>query len=499
MEPLYAGIDVGTSKIKICVFNDKGEIVNQGSKDTIVLCPKETYAEIDLNDVLLKVVELLKTVVRGYEKNIVSIGFSVTSPTIVLLDKDLNPLRPGILYLDNRSFLEVHQYSEKLGGAKKYFSRVGNKPSPSTCSAGILNWLRKNEAEIWDKVYKVGFLNTFLGGKFTGKLAVDPTTASYSGLIDVGNPNKWDEELIDISGIDANLLPNIYPSFYKIGTLKSEIAQETGLRKEVSVAIGSADTAASSFALGLKKHGDVFESIGTSEVITFCLDKPIFDEAFMNRSHVIPGLWLAHGAVSTSGAAINWLINKVFDGLDNTQSIEREAFRSPAGANGVIFLPYLSGERSPIFDPNTFGVFFGLTLNTDRSNIIRAVYEGAGYAMKQLYLIAQKKWNVKPNFIRCVGGAASSTLTLQTRADILNVPYKSMEANNIAAYGAAMLGAVAVDHYSINNIPYCKKFIRTVFPNVDNTKIYDKLYEIYENLYPNLKETMHKLKKFQAL
>jgi xylulokinase len=493
MGPLYVGIDVGTSNIKICVFNCKREIVSYGSRDTVVLSPKEGYMEIDLKDVLSKVVELLRIVVEGYEQDVVSIGFSVTSPTIVLLDKSLKPLRPGILYLDNRSSLEVHQYAEKLGGEKKYFSRVGNKPSPSTCSVGILNWLKKNEAEIWAKVYKVGYLNTFLAGQFTGNLAVDPTTASYSGLMAVGNPDKWDEELIDLSGINSDLLPNIRPSFYKIGTLRSEIAQETGLRQEVSVAIGSADTAASSFALGLKRHGDVFESIGTSEVITFCLDKPLFDVAFMNRSHVIPGYWLAHGAISTSGAAINWLMNNVFVELDNTESVEREALRSTAGANGVIFLPYLSGERSPIFDPNTFGVFFGLTLNTNRSSIIRAVYEGTGYAMKQLYLIAQ------PKFIRCVGGAASSKLVLQMRADILNVPYKSMEAGNIAAYGAAMLGAIAAKHYSIDNTPFINKSLMTINPNVENTKIYDKLYKIYESLYPNLKEAMHEMKRFQAI
>lgn len=490
-EFFFLGIDVGTSSVKMCIFNNTGELIRDAVENIVTLSPQKEYMEIDLIELQAKILELLKSMVSGYENNICSIGFSVTSPTLVLFDKDLNPLRPGILYLDNRSSNEVSEFVEALGGKEQYFNYVGNNPSPSTCLPGLIKWIKKNESDVWEKTYKIGYLNSYLASQLTGNLAVDPTITSYSGLVKVDNPYQWDQKLMDIAEIDKSKLPNIIHSFDQVGTLKAEIAERLGLKKGIPVAIGSADTAASSLALGLKKHGDVFESMGTSEVLTFCLDRPLFNKAFMNRCHVIPGLWLAHGAMSTTGAATNWLKDNVFTDLNDINLIEQEALMSEVGANGVIFLPYLSGERSPIFDPDTCGVFFGLNLKSKRSDIVRAVYEGAGYGIKQLYVIAQKEWNVEPEFIRCVGGAARCKFALQVRSDILNKQYKAMEVSNASAYGAAMLSAVAANYFSIHDIPYCKEYCNSVNPIVENSKIYNQYFNIYKDIYPRLKELMH--------
>ena len=185
-----------------------------------------------------------------------------------------------------------------------------------------MNWLKREEPESWERVYKIGYLNTFLAAKLTGEVAVDPTIASLSGLVNIANPYCWDEELIKISGINPDILPDIKPSFNKVGVLQEKIAKKIGLPAGIPVSIGSADTAAASFALGLKQHGDVFESMGTSGVLTFCLTKPEFDKAFMNRSHVIPGLWLAHGAMSTTGAAIEWAKDIFFSQLEDISDME---------------------------------------------------------------------------------------------------------------------------------------------------------------------------------
>jgi len=496
MGPLLVGIDVGTSKIKICVFDHGGQLIRQMSKDSVVLSPAEGHMEMNLKDLMATIITLLKEVISGYETHIEAIGFSVTSPTLVLLDKELNPVRPGILYLDNRSSKEVSLYVEALGGKESYFSRIGNNPSPSTCTVGTINWIRKNELETWARTYKIGYLNTFLAAQFTGELAIDPTIASFSGLLDVGKPEHWDEELIKISEIDPSLLPDIRSSVHKVGNLQRNIAKATGLKSGIPVAIGSADTAAASFALGLKQHGDVFQSMGTSEVLTFCLSEPEFDQAYMNRSHVIPGLWLAHGAMSTTGAAIEWIKDKIFPEFENVYNMEKEALNAGPGANGLIFLPYLLGERSPVFDPNACGTFFGLNLKTDRGSVIRSVYEGAAYGIRQLYSIAQEKWNIEADFIRCVGGATQSPLALQVRADILNVQYKSMEVDYASSLGAALLGGIAANLYeSIDEVPNCNTFSKCVYPNSENIKIYDNCFEIYKNLYPNLRHLMHKRRR----
>lgn len=492
MGPLLLGIDAGTSNVKASIYDTKGKLIKCASVESTILKSDEGHMEMDLNVLMFNLKRLLKEITLGYKDDIKAIGFSVTSPTLVLLDKKLNPIRPGVIYLDNRSSEEVSKYAEMLGGREGYFSKIGNNPSPSTCTVGLLNWLKREEPESWERVYKIGYLNTFLAAKLTGEVAVDPTIASLSGLVNIGNPYCWDEELVKISGINPDILPDIKPSFHKVGVLQEKIAKKIGLPAGIPVSIGSADTAAASFALGLKQHGDVFESMGTSGVLTFCLTKPKFDKAFMNRSHVIPGLWLAHGAMSTTGAAIEWAKDIFFSQLEDISDMERIVLNTNPGSSGIIFLPYLSGERSPVFDPKACGVFFGLNLETNKKDMARAIYEGSAYGVKQLYLIAQNRWNVAPEFIRCVGGVCRSSLALQLRSDILNIPYKSMEAGNAAALGAAFMAGMAANIYKdIDEIPNPNKFLKSVCPNSENMDIYDKCFSIYQKLYPSLKPLMH--------
>lgn len=489
--PVFVGIDFGTSSIKICLFDRTGTLLKETSANISVKKIEKIFSELDLVDVKIKMLGLLKSTVAGIEEQIVSIGFSVTSPTLVLFDGNLNPVRNGILYLDNRSEKEVKEYAEILGGKRAYFEYVGNSPAPSTCLPGILHWIQKYEPESWEKTWKFGYLNSYLASVLTGKLAADPTTVSYSGLATVSDPYHWDKKLITAAGIQPDKLPDIIPCFEPVGTLTAEAAGFLGLPRDLPVVVGSADTAAASLALGLNKHGDTFDSVGTSEVFTVCLDRPAPHAAFMNRCHVIPGLWLAHGAMSTTGAAINWIRNFVFPELTSLELIENEALKSHAGAESLIFLPYLSGERSPIFDPNTCGVIFGLTVNSQRKDIVRAVYEGPGYGIRQLYDIAKSTWDIHPDFIRCVGGASKSSLVLQIRSDMINLPYQSMEVANASAYGAAMLGAVAAGYYTIYNVPGCRTGSESAQPDTEHQKIYEKNYAIYNSLYPCLKELMH--------
>ena len=489
--PIFTGIDFGTSSIKICLFDLYGTLLKETSAKIFVKNFQKCFAEIDLKSAKNEMLQLLKTTISGMENQVVSIGFSVTSPTLVLFDSQLKPVRDGVLYLDNRSEKEVEAFAEALGGREEYFRYVGNSPAPSTCLPGILHWLKKNEPESWEKTYKFGYLNSYMAAALTGKLAADPTTVSYSGLAPVSDPYHWDERLVSLAQIEPEKLPDIIPCFEPVGTLSDEMADLLGLSCKTTVALGSADTAAASLALGLYKHGDTFDSVGTSEVFTVCLDKPAPHRAFMNRCHAVPGLWLAHGAMSTTGAAINWIRRSVFPELSSLDLIENEALQSDAGADSLIFLPYLSGERSPVFDPDTCGVIFGLNINSQRKDIVRAVYEGPGYGIRQLYDIAKSAWNIHPDFIRCVGGASRSRLVRQIRSDMVGLPYVPMEVANASAYGAAMLGAAAAGYYSIYDIPTCKTSPEATHPDMGNRAVYEKNYAIYNSLYPCLKELMH--------
>ena len=484
------GIDAGTSKIKTSLFTLEGTLLRELSADVTLMYPAHDRAEIDVEIMFANLFKLLRDLVVGYESQVKAIGFSVASPTLILFGHGLQAMRPGIVYLDNRSIAQVERGVEKFGGPDKYFERVGNNPSPSTCVAATLNWLQEHEPENWAQTYKIGFLNTYLAAQLTGEIAVDPTVASYSGLLDVHKPDGWDEELVELFGINPEILPEVVPSYSKMGELHKSMADALKLPAGISVALGGADTAVTSFALGLQKHGDTFQSMGTSEVITFCLDTPKFSPAFMNRCHVIPGLWLSHGAMSTAGGAIGWLLKSMFTEFKSEMELEELANQSPYGSNGVVFLPYLCGERSPIFDPRASGVFFGLNITTNKADTVRSVYEGVAYGMQQIFNIGREKWGIKPEFIKCVGGASKSVMAVQLRADALATEIRTIEADSTASYGAALLGAVAAGIFTLDQVPYLTAYGKVVKPNTEGVAHFSKYQKIYSNIYPNLKELM---------
>lgn len=484
------GIDAGTSKIKTSLFTMQGTLLRESSADVTLMYPAHDRAEIDVEVMFANLFKLLRDLVVGYEKEVKAIGFSVASPTLILFGHGLQAVRPGIVYLDNRSITQVEKAVEKFGGPDKYFERVGNNPSPSTCVAATLNWLQENEPENWAQTYKIGFLNTYLAAQLTGKIAVDPTVASYSGLMDVRKPDGWDMELVELFGINPEVLPEVVPSYSKMGELDKSMADALKLPTGISVALGGADTAVTSFALGLQKHGDTFQSMGTSEVITFCLDNPKFSPAFMNRSHVIPGLWLSHGAMSTAGGAIGWLLKSMFTEFKSEMELEELATQSPYGSNGIVFLPYLCGERSPIFDPRASGVFFGLNITTNKADTVRSVYEGVAYGMQQIFNIGSAKWGIKPEFIKCVGGASKSAMAVQLRADALATEIRTIESDCTASYGAALLGAIAAGIFTLDQVPYLTAYGKVVKPNTEGVAHFSKYQEIYNKIYPNLKDLM---------
>lgn len=494
--PLLLGIDIGTSKIKICVISSDGKIVDKISGDVKTSKPLPFYAELDIEDLMNSLISSLKCIASKYSLYIESIGLSVTSPTLILIDNDMNPVRPGILYLDNRSVKEVQTYVDEIGGEEKFFLKTGNLPSPSTCVVGAINWMRSYEPQNWEKTEKMCFLNSYLAAKLTGKIGVDPTIASFSGLFDVRHPTNWDNDLLEISGIDKSKLPGIFPSYYKIGELNGEMSQILGLKEGIPVALGSSDTAAAAFALGLSENGDIFESFGTSGVLTVCLDKPDFSKAFMNRCHIITNRWLCHGAMSTAGATFSWLLNNIFPEEESIEALERKALSSSPGANGVIFLPYLSGERSPIFDSLARAVIIGMSLETRKEDLVRAAYEGVAYGIKQIYSIAREKWNIKPDSIKCVGGGTKSLLALQIKADMLGTKYDIISSDYISCYGAALMGGIAAGIYkNFSEIPYWKESSYEICPNISNYEIYERYFNVYKKMYPHIKEILHDLAK----
>lgn len=494
------GIDVGTSSVKICLYGIDGNFIQEQTFMTERITPKRDFVELDVNQLFMKILEALKSF-EHHLQEVVSISFSVTSPTLIFLDESNEAIGNGILYLDNRVSDILAEYKNDSEFEEYFTYKTGNHISSSTCSALLIKWFLSDEKRSNKKLNKVCFLNSYLAYRFSGILAVEPTVCSYSGLTDIRLPYVWDSDLLNKFQIDKKYLPMIRAPFEKIGNVNEDIRDALGLGAETTVSLGAADTAVSSYILNINENKKIFQSLGTSEVFTVCLDEPVFSKAFMNRSHVMPGKWLAHGAMSSTGAAINWLNNDVLRNNFSFNQLEELAMASTIGSNGVIFLPYLSGERSPYFDKNATGVFFGLNIHINQSDIVRAVFEGAAYGMYGIYEIAKSLWNLSQDNIVCVGGGAKSDLAIQMRSDLYSRNFETVRAHNPAAYGAAMLGAVAAGYYELEKVPFLEERIKQYTANKVNKRKYLENYETYQKLYPLLKDLMreHEEKKLHKI
>jgi xylulokinase len=495
MTDVLLGIDAGTSSVKVCAFDAAGKLLAKAQRSMPVVTPLPLWAEIDLERYWELVAEAIQEV-SARVGPASAVGLSTTCPTTVVLDRAGNPLRPGIVYLDGRA----DELVREVTGADPvaYQELTGNRASPSTCWAANLLWLQRHEPKVWSRVHQACTLNGFLGLRLTGVLGLDPTQASYSGLTNVRAAEPaLASELLSLWQVDRELLPPLRSGAELLGGVTSGAAARTGLAAGTPVALGVADTVAAAFATGMRAHGDAFESVGTSGVITFCLDRPQFDATFLHRYHILPKRWLAHGAMSTLGACFGWLQSKVWPEVRSLPELERMAQESVAGANGLVFLPYLAGERSPIWDAEASAAWIGLRLAHTRADMVRAVFEGAAFGLRQILERGEAQWNWHPPQLVGVGGGAHSRFWAQIKADVLRLEYGMAEFTDASALGAALLGGVACRRYDGLEdpaLPVIRSAPHYVKPGpAERLAVYDRQFSVFAALYPTLADSMHRL------
>jgi len=501
-DAVMLGIDVGSSSVKVCAYRRDGTLLARSARALTLAQPRRGQVEMDAESMWRQAVHAVRDVSKQIDGHVLSIGISSACPTIVFLDAHYQPVRPAIVYLDNRSIPQVARLTRQYG-LPAHFARSGNRPGSSTSWLSTVAWVREHEPDVWQRVSTVTLQGGFFTARLTGQPVIDWTQASYSGGFRVDTPEQgWDEALLDCWQMEKSRLAPVAWSCLAAGALTDTAMQTLGIRNRAQVAVGCADTAASAFALGTRRHGQVFESSGTSGVITFCLDRPDFDDAFMNRCHIFPQRWLAHGAMSTLGGAFAWLLT-LWPDIGSIADLERLAASAPPGANGLVFLPYLAGERSPVWDANASAVWAGLRLNHTRADMARAVFEGTAFGLKQIFERGKKCWGVQPDFLLGVGGGARSALWTQIKNEVLGVPYGCVaRGRDTAALGAALVGAVAAGVFAGTDdpdIPFIApplsaSDVALEQPRADATaQRYARAFQAYDRLYGATREVMHML------
>ncbi|QGP93690.1 Xylulose kinase [Neomoorella glycerini] len=501
-DSLLLGIDVGGSSVKVATFTPEGLLRGFQCEAISIDYPQPGWAEVWPRQWLEKIATVIHAL---YTKNgirkeqIAAVGLSTMCPALIAFDAKGQVLRPAILYMDTRS-REQAGWMEQQVAMPEAVRLTGNRIAAGTISATSMLWLKKHEPEVYKSTAFFGHGNTYLGLLLTGKTGIDPSNASLTGLFTTGTKLDWSHELCRAYELSMHKLPPIIPSTEKLGSLRSEAATALDLPEGIPVAMGGADTACSGLALGVTETGQIFETAGTSDVLSLCTDDPKFDDRFLNRCHVVPGRWLNMGAMSTPGAAFRWVRDQLgqvekyvaeASGQDAYDILCSEAAQSRPGAGGVIFLPYLSGERSPIWDPLARGAFVGLNLATTRSDLIRAVLEAGCYGLRQNLAIAEKILGKPIDRIKVVGKGVKNDIWAQLRADITGKEILAVSYHETAVLGAAMLGGIAAGIYKDYQEGVKKATAlegKVCRPDKRYKEIYDKAFMIYNRLYQQLKQ-----------
>lgn len=485
-QPAFIGIDVGTSSIKVIAVDPGGELIATASSPMTVAVPQPGWSEQNPQDWWSGTCSAIRSVLADIDSpQILGVGLSGQMHSLIAIDRSSEVIRPAILWNDVRTSAEAAFIREKIGN--EALRRLTGNPSLEGFTATKILWMRANEPDLFDRISSLMLAKDYIRFRLTGELAVEPSDASGTLLFNVFN-STWSEEMCASLGIDKSLLPPIVGSSEIAGSITNIAATETGLAVGVPVVGGGADNACGAVGAGVVSAGDGLVSVGTSGTVVVPIDSPASDPEMRIHSmrHAVPDMWYLMGVVLSAGAALDWWRRS--SGEASFNDLVEEASTVGAGSDGVTFLPYLTGERTPHADANARGVFFGMHGGTKRAHMTRAVMEGVSFALKDsVELMADL--DARPSAAVAVGGGASSLEWLQMLSDVLNLPLRTVGPSEGAPLGAAMLAAVGAGEFP-SVVEAGKEWLTglvSVEPNDSVKTAYGDAYGRYRALYPALK------------
>ena len=496
------GVDCGTSGTKTVLFDEKGTVISSVTIEYPMYQPKNGYAEQDPADWANAMINTIKAVMTksGVNKeDVAGVGISGQMHGLVMLDKDGNVLRKSIIWCDQRTTAEADELTEKVG--KERLVEITGNPALTGFTAAKILWVQKNEPELYAKTAKILLPKDYIRYKLTGEYATEVSDASGMQLLDVPK-RQWSDEVLEKLDIDKNLLAKVYESPEVTGTILPEIAAKTGLSTSTVVVGGAGDNAAAAVGTGVVEDGKAFTTIGTSGVV-FAHSSDISIDP-KGRVHTfccaVPGAWHVMGVTQAAGYSLAWFQDNIGteyarkakeQGCGAFDLINADVLKTPIGANRLIYLPYLNGERTPHLDANCRGVFFGLSSMHTTADKARAVMEGISYSLTDCNDIIREMGINVTEMMAC-GGGAKNGVQRQMMADMFGCDVKTVTATEGPALGVAILAGVGAGIYDSVEAA-CRKMIHTdpekeCHPDAAATKEYDKFHQLYKKLYDDLKD-----------
>lgn len=500
-ERMLMGIDLGTSGVKVALFDEKGARICSCTEEYPLSQPRNGWAEQNPEDWWHGVQRAVRTVLDGIDgksAEIAGIGLSGQMHGLVMLGEDGRVLRPAILWCDQRTAKECEEITARVG--KERLMELTMSPALTGFTASKILWVRNHEPQIYEKCRKILLPKDYIRYRLTGELATDVSDASGMQLLDIAH-RDWSGEVLQKLEIDRSLLGKVYESPEVTGQLSREAAEVTGLRVGTPVVGGAGDNAAAAIGCGVVRDGDCFTTIGTSGVV-FAHSSALRGDP-RGRIHsfcaAVPGEYHVMGVTLAAGLSLRWFRDCFCreekeeadsEGVDVYRVMDEEASAVPIGANRLLYLPYLMGERTPHLDPYARGAFVGLSASHSRADCLRAVMEGVTFSLRDALGVFEE-CRVDVRRMMACGGGAVSPLWRQMLADVFGCPVNTAVSGEGGALGAALLAGVGTGVYS-SVFQACDAVIRIRTeqePDIAAGQAYMPYYQLYRQLYAALHPT----------
>ena len=500
------GIDLGTSGTKTVLFAQDGTVVAAASREYPMAQPRNGWAEQNPEDWWQATAETLREVMQSScvaPEEVAALGISGQMHGLVMLDADGEVLRPAILWCDQRTGQECEEITDLVG--RERLIEITANPALTGFTASKIMWVKKHEPEIFAQCKHILLPKDYLRYRLSGDFATEMSDASGMQLLDVSN-RCWSQEILDKLGIDPAWLGKLYESPEITGTVYPTAARATGLSPNTLIVGGAGDNAAAAVGTGVVAEGQAFTTIGTSGVVYAHTGKPVIDPG--GRVHTfccaVPGAWHVMGVTQGAGLSLQWFRNQFCEpqteqaahaGTSVYQLLDEMAGGVPIGAEKLLYLPYLMGERTPHLDPDCRGAFFGLSAIHTRAHCLRAILEGVSYSLYDCLLVLAEM-GIRPETMLATGGGGKSALWRQMFCDVFDIPVQTAVSGEGPALGAAVLAAVGAGLYP--SVPAAceamvKRNVGKQMPLPENTEAYRAVHRCYRNLYPALKESFAQL------
>jgi len=491
----FVGIDVGTGGTRAVIINEKGQVVSSATEEHAPFAsPQIGWAEQDPEDwwrasglAVRKALDLAS--LDGSQ--IGCVGFSGQMHGAVMLDAQDKVVRPALIWCDVRTEKQCGELTRSIG-AEQLIQLTCNPALPNFTLTKFL-WVRENEPANWQRVHSVMLPKDYVRFRMTGEHAIDVADASGTLLLDVAK-RRWSDEIIRKAEMRSSMLPRLYESPEVCGQVSAAGAAATALKRGTPVVAGAGDQAAGATGMGIVAPGTVSATIGTSGVVFAATDRPALDSKGRLHTfcHAVPQRWHVMGVTQAAGLSLRWFRDQfgagADDGRDPYERLTQEASRVPAGSDGLLWAPYLMGERTPHLDPNARGALIGLTASHTRGHVIRSILEGVAFSLKDSFTLFAEM-GAPVSRVRLGGGGARSLLWRQIQADVYGREVEIVEAEEGAAYGAAILAGVGAGYWPSVDAA-CEQVVRVsrvVQPQPEAVEKMAVQYEAYRRMYAAIK------------